>query len=92
MSTAHIYGDPPTAVCTETSAEGIGFAPAVGRAWEAAFAESKLPDQRGVIMRTDPELALYGRYVVSQRLAEEGFHFAYPELEQALRELDGRSD
>ena len=52
MSTAHIYGDPPTAVCTEVSAEGIGLAPTVALAWEAAFAESMLPDQRGVIMRT----------------------------------------
>ena len=52
MSTAHVYGDPPTAICTEESAEGIGLAPTVARAWEAAFAESKLPDQRGVIMRT----------------------------------------
>lgn len=52
MSTAHIYGDPPTAVCTEGSAEGIGLAPTVARAWEAAFAECKLPEQRGVIMRT----------------------------------------
>jgi uncharacterized protein len=52
MSTAHIYGDPPTAVCTEESAEGIGLAPTVARAWETAFAESKLPNQRGVVMRT----------------------------------------
>ncbi len=52
MSTAHIYGDPPTAVCTEESAEGIGLAPTVARAWEATFAECKLQDQRGVIMRT----------------------------------------
>jgi len=52
MSTAHIYGDPPSTVCTEDSAEGIGLAPTVARAWETAFAESKLPDQRGVIMRT----------------------------------------
>ncbi len=52
MSTAHIYGDPPSAVCTEESAEGIGLAPTVARAWEAAFTQSKLPQQRGVIMRT----------------------------------------
>ena len=52
MSTAHIYGDPPKAVCDENSSEGIGFAPAVGRAWETAFRESKLPSQRAVIMRT----------------------------------------
>ena len=193
MSTAHIYGDPPSVLCTESSPEGIGFAPTVGRAWEKAFCESVLPDQRGVIMRTsfvvgrdrgagsgalgtlgmlvrlglggrvgsgtqgmswihetdltrlftraitdeqlagvyiasspnpvsqvefmrtlrrvlgmpigmpatewmvrigarlimrtDPELALYGRYVVSEKLAETGFEFQYPELESALRQI-----
>ena len=193
MSTAHIYGDPPTAVCTEDSAEGIGFAPTIGRAWEKAFAESKLPNQRGIVMRTsfvigrdrgagagalgtlgllarlglggrvgsgaqgmswihetdlnnlfskaitddsmsgmyiasapnpvpqvqfmrtlrcvigipiglpafewmvrigaplvmrtDPELALYGRYVVSKRLEDTGFKFEFPDLEPALRDL-----
>ncbi|MEM1067736.1 MAG: TIGR01777 family oxidoreductase [Planctomycetota bacterium] len=193
MSTAHIYGDPPTAVCTEESAEGIGFAPTIGRAWEKAFASSKLPDQRGVVMRTsfvigrdrgagagalgtlgllarlglggrvgsgtqgmswihesdlnnlfsnaitddsisgmyiasapnpvsqmqfmrtlrrvirmpiglpafewmvrigaplvmrtDPELALYGRYVISKRLEELGFNFEFPDLEPALQNL-----
>ena len=193
MSTAHIYGDPPSLVCNEDSAEGIGFAPSIGRAWEAAFAESKLPAQRGVIMRTsfvvgrnrgagggalatlgliarlglggkvgkgtqgmswihendlnrlftkaiadesmsgvyivsapnpvsqmnfmrtlrkvigmpiglpafewmvragapfvfrtDPELVLYGRYVVSKRLKDNGFVFQFPELESALRDL-----
>ena len=193
MSTAHIYGDPPSAWCDEDSVEGIGFAPSIGRAWEAAFVESKLPHQRGVTMRTsfvvgrdrgagggalatlgliarlglggkvgkgtqgmswiheidlnnlfakaiiddsmsgvyivsapnpvsqiefmrtllkaikmpiglpafgwivrigaplflrtDPELALYGRYVVSKRLAEERFVFQFPDLESALRDL-----
>lgn len=195
MSTAHIYGDPPSAICNEESAEGIGFAPTIGRAWEAAFAESKLPSQRGVIMRTsfvigrdrgagggalatlgliarlglggkvgngtqgmswiheddlnalfasaitedsmsgtyiasapnpvsqvdfmrtlrrvigmpiglpafewmvrigaplilrtDPELTLYGRYVVSKRLADDGFAFLFPDLESALKDLYG---
>ena len=193
MSTAHLYGDPPSAVCTEGSAEGIGLAPTVARAWEAAFAESKLPQQRGVIMRpsfvvgrdrgagagaigtlgfiarlglggkvasgtqgmswiheddinaifaraivnesmsgvyivsspnpesqanfmrtlrrvikmpiglpafewmvrigaplfmrTDPELVIYGRYVIPKRLIEEGFEFRFPDLETALRDL-----
>lgn len=193
MSTAHIYGDPPSERCDEDSAEGIGFAPTIARAWEAEFAQSKLPAQRGVILRTsfvigrdvgagggamttlsfvakiglggrvgsgtqglswihetdlnnmisraildesmegvfiasspnpvaqvdfmrtlrkvigmpiglpafewmvrigaplvlrtDPELALYGRYVVSKRLAEAGFGFQYPELEPALRSI-----
>ncbi len=193
MSTAHIYGDPPLAVCSEESAEGIGLAPTVARAWESAFAASRLPEQRGVIMRTsfvighdrgagggalgtlgliaklglggrvasgtqgmswiheddlnrifargivdptmsgayivsspnpasqadfmrtlrkvigmpiglpafgwmvrigaplffrtDPELVLYGRYVLPRRLAAEGFQFKFPDLESALHDL-----
>ncbi|WP_315853974.1 epimerase [Crateriforma spongiae] len=196
MSTAHIYGDPPSAVCTEDSAYGFGLAPTVARAWEAAFAESKMPDQRGVVMRTsfvvgrdrgagggalgtlgliaklglggkvasgtqgmswiheddinaifaraitdetmsgayivsspnpksqadfmrtlrevigmpiglpafewmvrigaplfmrtDPELVLYGRYVIPQRLMKEGFEFQFADLEPALRDLYGK--
>jgi uncharacterized protein (TIGR01777 family) len=197
MSTAHIYGDPPSTPCDEESPLGIGFAPTIGRAWESAFAESKLPDQRGILMRTsfvvgrdrgsgggalaalrllarlglggkvgngtqgmswihendlnalfakavaddsmtgtyiasapnpvsqldfmrtlrkvigvpiglpafewmvrlgaplvfrtDPELALYGRYVVSKRLAEEGFRFQFPDLESALKDLHDKN-
>lgn len=196
MSTAHIYGDPPSIVCNEESVEGIGFAPSIARAWESAFLERKLPGQRAVIMRTsfvvgrdrgagggalsslrfiaklglggkigngtqgmswihekdlcglfekaildksmngvyiasspnpvsqiefmqtlrktigmpiglpafewmvrvgaphffrtDPELALYGRYVVSKRLADEGFAFQFPKLESALKDLCDR--
>ncbi len=52
MSTAHIYGDPPTAVCDESSPFGVGLAPFVGRAWEDAFAASALDSQRKVILRT----------------------------------------
>ena len=193
MSTAHIYGDPPTAICTEDSPCGYGFAPDVGKAWESEFAASLLPSQRGVVLRTsfvvgrdrgagggalsrlcflarlglggkvgcgkqglswiherdmnrvfhraicdssmqglyiasspnpesqeefmrklrkklrmpfglqatelmvrcgahwllrtDPELALYGRYVLPKRLTEEGFRFEYPELSSALADL-----
>ncbi len=43
-----------------------------------------------LILRTDPELALYGRYVVSKRLEEEGFEFQLPELREALQDLLGR--
>jgi NAD dependent epimerase/dehydratase family enzyme len=39
------------------------------------------------ILRTDPDLVLCGRYVVSTRLREEGFEFRYPALEEALRDL-----
>jgi hypothetical protein len=193
MSTAHIYGDPPSAVCSEYSSVGYGFAPFVGRAWEEAFQQSVLASQRQVVLRTsfvigrdrgsgggelaklaalarfglggtvgsgqqgiswiheddlnrlferalfdsamqgvyiasspipvsqrefmrelrravgvpiglpapswivrlavplllrtDPELALYGRYVVSQRLRDEGFEFRCPELRAALTDL-----
>lgn len=193
MSTAHIYGDPPTAICTEDSAFGYGLAPDVGKAWEREFAASILPAQRGVVLRTsfvvgrdrgagggalsrlrflsriglggrvgngrqgmswiherdmnriferaifdssmrgayiasspnpesqrdfmqklrarlrmpvglpatvwmvrfgahwllrtDPELALYGRYVMPKRLIEEGFDFEYSKLSDALAEI-----
>lgn len=40
-----------------------------------------------LFMRTDPELALYGRYVVSKRLQQEGFEFQFPLLEEALSNL-----
>ncbi len=52
MATAHIYGDPPSAVCDEDSPFGYGLAPTVGRAWEEAFATAALPTQRGVVLRT----------------------------------------
>lgn len=191
MSTAHIYGDPPEAVCDETSALGYGLAPDVGRAWELAFDEAAPESIRRVVlrtgfvlgrgggalprlatlarwglggtvghgrqgmswihqrdlnrlferaltndsmrgiyiasaphpvsnalfmrelrralrrpfglptmewmvrlgaplfMRTDPELALYGRYCVSRRLAEEGFEFEFADLRAALVDLFG---
>jgi len=40
-----------------------------------------------LLMRTDPELALYGRYVVSKRLRESDFVFRFPELGAALHDL-----
>jgi uncharacterized protein len=39
------------------------------------------------VLRTDPELALFGRYCVSRRLKEEGFEFQFPELGPALSDL-----
>ncbi len=193
MSTAHIYGDPPSLVCSENAPFGYGLAPDVGRAWESQFAESVHAEQRGVLLRTsfvvgrdrgagggalsrlrfitrlglggkigsgrqgmswihekdinriferaildssmqgayiasspnpvpqaefmrclrrslhvpigmpasemmirfgahwflrtDPELALYGRYVVPKRLTESGFLFDFPDLDDALADL-----
>ncbi len=40
-----------------------------------------------LLMRSDPELALYGRYVVPRRLCAEGFEFRWPQLDQALADL-----
>jgi hypothetical protein len=40
-----------------------------------------------LVLRTDPELALYGRYCVSRRLREEAFEFRFPELGPALLDL-----
>jgi len=45
-----------------------------------------------LVMRTDPELALYGRYCRSRRLAEEGFEFHFPDVESALEDLLGKRE
>lgn len=189
MSTAHIYGDPPVQVCTESSPTGYGLAPFVGKAWEKALLDSKPEHVREVRLRTsfvvgknggalstqkkitklglggkvgngkqgiswihefdmneiihqailndsyegvyiasapnpvsnkeymktlrktmgipfglpapefitrfgakvlfntDPELAIYGRYVIPQRLLDEGFSFRFPDLESAFSDL-----
>ena len=42
-----------------------------------------------LLMRTDPELAIYGRYCVSRRLREEGFDFLFPDVASALHDLYG---
>ena len=38
-----------------------------------------------LLMRTDPDLALYGRYVLPRRLMNEGFSFQYDNLPSALK-------
>jgi len=40
-----------------------------------------------LVMRTDPELALYGRRCVPRRLLDEGFTFEFPDLAPALENL-----
>ncbi len=52
MSTAHIYGDPPDQLCTESSSTGYGLAPFVGKAWENALLESLPAGIREVRLRT----------------------------------------
>jgi uncharacterized protein (TIGR01777 family) len=39
------------------------------------------------VLRSDPDLALYGRYCVSRRLQEEGFEFLFPDVRSALQNL-----
>ena len=39
------------------------------------------------ILRTDPDLALYGRYCVSRRLRDERFDFHFSDLPSALHDL-----
>lgn len=45
-----------------------------------------------LVLRTDPELALYGRYCLPRRLIESGFTFEYPELAAALSDLLNSQD
>lgn len=40
-----------------------------------------------LLLRTDHELALYGRYCVPRRLRDAGFEFRFPELSGALENL-----
>jgi len=40
-----------------------------------------------LVMNTDPEMILYGRYLQPKRLLEEGFEFKFPNLEGALADL-----
>lgn len=39
------------------------------------------------VFRTDPELALYGRYVRSKRLQDEGFRFRFEMVDEALQDI-----
>jgi len=72
-STAHIYGDPPDAVCDEQAPTGFGLAPFVGERWEAAL-ESACPSGiRNVVLRTSFVLgASGGAFPVLRRLARLG--------------------
>lgn len=52
MSTAHIYGDPPSQICTENSTAGYGLAPFVGKRWEETFLHVLPQGVREVRLRT----------------------------------------
>jgi NAD dependent epimerase/dehydratase family enzyme len=40
-----------------------------------------------LMLRSDPDLALYGRYCVSKRLREEAFEFLFPDVRSAFQDL-----
>jgi len=93
MSTAHIVDDPPQIVCHEDSpspnpVSQRRFMVELRHALHIPFG---LPAFAWIVrvgapllLRTDPELALYSRYVVSKRLANEGFEFCFSKLAEAL--------
>jgi len=73
MSTAHIYGDPPKQLCTETSSTGYGLAPFVGKAWEAAFLDALPSGMRGIRLRTSFVIGKDGGALpVLRRIAQFG--------------------
>jgi uncharacterized protein len=45
-----------------------------------------------LLLNTDPDLALYGRYVLSKRLPTERFEFHFPDLQAALLDALATSD
>jgi uncharacterized protein (TIGR01777 family) len=45
-----------------------------------------------LVLRTDPDLALYGRYCISRRLRDEGFEFLFPDVGPALLDLYQRNN
>ncbi len=72
-ATAHIYGDPPDAVCDESAATGFGLAPFVGERWEAALDQACPGSIRPVVMRTSFVLGRSGgAFPVLRRLARLG--------------------
>ena len=72
-ATAHIYGDPPDAICDESAPHGFGLAPFVGQRWEAALQAACPPAIRSVILRTSFVLGnTGGAFPVLRRLARFG--------------------
>lgn len=72
-ATAHIYGDPPDAVCDESAAFGFGLAPYVGERWEEALRQACPTTTRSVTLRTSFVLGnTGGAFPVLKRLARFG--------------------
>lgn len=72
-ATAHIYGDPPNAICDESAQFGYGLAPFVGQRWEAALQAACPSAMRSVVLRTSFVLGNSGgAFPVLRRLARFG--------------------
>jgi hypothetical protein len=72
-ATAHIYGDPPSAICDEDSPTGYGLAPHVAERWEAELSDACPDDIRSVVLRTSFVLGnTGGAFPVLRRLAQFG--------------------
>ena len=73
MSTAHIFGDPPSILCTESSSTGYGLAPFVGKAWEEALLHSLPNGMREVRLRTSFVMGRNGGALIKlKRIASLG--------------------
>ncbi len=73
MSTAHIYGDSETTLCSEDSSSGYGLAPYVGKKWEDAFYKAVPNHTRKVILRTSFVLGKNGgAFQILKKLAQYG--------------------
>jgi len=84
MSTAHLYGAHPGFECRVHARPPAG---ARGLHRPAGSGDAGAARGAPLLMRMDPELALYGLYCTSRRLEEEGFEFLHPEIESALEDL-----
>lgn len=72
-ATAHIYGDPPDAVCDEQSPPGFGLAPFVAKAWEEELQAAFPAGMRTVVLRTSFVLGnTGGAYPMLRGLARLG--------------------
>lgn len=71
--TAHLYGDPPDAICDESATPGFGLAPHVAQRWEAALDHACPAEVRKIVLRTSFVLGnTGGAFPVLRRLARLG--------------------
>ncbi len=62
---------------------------ALGRPWSPPTPAFAVKIGANLFMRTEPSLALTGRRCIPRRFLQQGFHFRYPDLAPALRDVLG---